>query len=54
MFRIFWGIIVILFVFWILGFAFKVAGNLIHILLVIALILLVYNLVMGSRARRTL
>ncbi len=54
MFRIIWGIIVLLFVFWLLGFAFKIAGGLIHLLLVIAVVLLVYNLIMGSRARRTL
>ncbi len=54
MFRILWGVIVLLFVLWIIGFAFKIAGNLIHIVLVIALIVLVYNLIMGSRSRRSL
>jgi len=54
MVRILWGVIVVLFVLWIIGFAFKIAGNLIHIVLVVALIVLVYNLVMGSRSRRTL
>ncbi|HEY4389206.1 MAG TPA: lmo0937 family membrane protein [Ktedonobacteraceae bacterium] len=37
---------------WLLGFIFHVAGGLVHILLVIAAIVLVYNLIMGSRARR--
>lgn len=47
-----WAIIVILFVAWILGFAvFHVAGGLIHILIVIAIILLIYNLLTGRGAR---
>jgi len=47
---ILWGIIVILFIFWLLGFAFHVAGGLIHILLVIAIILVIVNLFTGRRA----
>ncbi|HYT27724.1 MAG TPA: lmo0937 family membrane protein [Ktedonobacteraceae bacterium] len=47
-----WTIVVVLVVLWLLGFLFHVAGGLIHILLVIALIVLIYNLVVGSRARR--
>ncbi|MEO7028660.1 MAG: lmo0937 family membrane protein [Acidobacteriaceae bacterium] len=45
-----WTIIVILFVLWILGFfAFHIGGSLIHILLVIAVIVLIYNLLSGRR-----
>ncbi len=44
-----WTIFVILLVLWLLGFGFHVAGGLIHILLVIALIVLVINLVSGRR-----
>jgi Family of unknown function (DUF5670) len=44
-----WTIFVILLVLWLLGFGFHVAGSLIHILLVIALIVLVINLVSGRR-----
>lgn len=52
---ILWTIAVILFVLWLLGFlVFHVAGGLIHILLIIAIIVVVWNLVMGSRSRRTL
>ncbi len=53
---ILWGIIVVLFVVWLLGFifAFKVVGGLIHIVLVVAIILLIYNLIMGARSRRSL
>jgi Family of unknown function (DUF5670) len=45
-----WTGVVILFVLWILGFAVHIGGGLIHLLLVLALIGLVYNLVTGRRA----
>jgi len=45
-----WTIIVVLFVLWLLGFTIHIGGSLIHLLLVIAVILIVYNLVVG-RAR---
>ncbi|MBE3557841.1 MAG: lmo0937 family membrane protein [Ktedonobacteraceae bacterium] len=51
MVRLLWTIVVILFVLWLLGFLFRVAGSFIHILLVIAVIVLIYNLIAGSRAR---
>jgi hypothetical protein len=44
-----WTLIVLLLLFWVLGFAFHVAGGLIHILLVIALVLFLVNLVTGRR-----
>lgn len=44
-----WTIVVILLVLWALGFAFKVASGLIHILLVIALIVIVMRLLSGRR-----
>jgi Family of unknown function (DUF5670) len=51
---ILWTIAVILIVLWLLGLIFNVAGlaasGLIHILLVIALIVIVYNLLTGRRA----
>ena len=46
-----WTIIVVLFVLWLIGFAVHIGGGLIHLLLVIALILLIYNLVTGRGAR---
>jgi hypothetical protein len=46
-----WGAIVVLFVLWVLGFAIHIGGGLIHILLVIALVLIVYNVVTGRGAR---
>jgi hypothetical protein len=44
-----WTIFVILLVLWLLGFSFHIAGGLIHILLVIAVVVLVINLVTGRR-----
>jgi hypothetical protein len=45
-----WALIVVLFVLWILGFAvFHIAGGLIHLLLVIAVIVLIYQFVTGRR-----
>jgi hypothetical protein len=49
---ILWAIIVILFVLWLIGFVLHFAGGFIHILLVIAVIVLLYNLFFGSRAGR--
>jgi len=46
-----WAIIVILFIFWLIGFLVHVGGGLIHILIVIAVILLIYNLLTGRGAR---
>ena len=45
-----WIIILILVILWLGGFAFNVGGNLIHALLVIALIVLIIRLVTGRRA----
>ena len=45
-----WTIVGILLLFWILGFAFHVAGGLIHILLVIAIVVAVFNLISGRKA----
>ena len=46
-----WTTLVILLVLWLLGFGFGIGGgtSLIHILLVVAAIVLVYNLVSGRR-----
>lgn len=45
-----WTILVVLVVLWLLGFVSHVGGNLIHILLVVAVIVLIYNVVIGRRA----
>ena len=44
-----WTLIVVLFLFWALGFAFDIAGGLIHALLVICGILFVINLFSRKR-----
>ena len=46
-----WTIVVILIILWLLGFSFQIGGGLIHILLVIGLIVLVYQLFTGRRGR---
>jgi len=45
-----WTVFVILLILWLLGFSFHLAGSLIHILLVVALVVLVYNLLTGRRS----
>ncbi|MGA2644512.1 MAG: lmo0937 family membrane protein [Candidatus Sulfotelmatobacter sp.] len=44
-----WTIFVVLLVLWLLGFSLHVAGGLIHLLLVVALVVLVINLVSGRQ-----
>jgi hypothetical protein len=44
-----WTIFVILLVLWLLGFTLHVGGALIHLLIVLAVIILIFNLVTGSR-----
>jgi len=44
-----WTIFVIFLVLWLLGFSLHIAGSLIHILLVVAVIILIFNLVSGRR-----
>jgi hypothetical protein len=45
-----WTVIVILVILWLLGFGFHVGGGLIHIVLVVAVIILVFNLISGRRS----
>jgi hypothetical protein len=44
-----WTIFVVLLILWLLGFSLHVAGGLIHLLLVVALVVLVINLMSGRR-----
>lgn len=44
-----WTIFVVLLILWLLGFSLHIAGGLIHLLLVIALVVLVINVVSGRR-----
>lgn len=50
MFNLIWTAVVVLFVLWLLGFSIHIGGSLIHLLLVLALIGIVYNLFLGRRA----
>jgi hypothetical protein len=45
-----WTIAGILLVLWLLGFSMHVGGGLIHALLVIAIIVFVFNMLMGRRS----
>lgn len=45
-----WTIFVIILILWLLGFSLHIAGGLIHLLLVAALIVLLINLITGRRA----
>jgi len=44
-----WTIFVIVVVLWLLGFSMHIGGGLIHLLLIVALIILVFNLISGRR-----
>jgi len=45
-----WAVFVIVLILWLLGFSLHIAGGLIHLLLVVALIVLIFNLISGRRA----
>jgi hypothetical protein len=44
-----WTIFVVILILWLLGFSLHIAGGLIHLLLVVALVVLVINLLSGRR-----
>jgi len=46
-----WTIVAIFLILWLLGFSLHIGGGLIHLLLVIALVVFVFNLVSGRRGR---
>lgn len=50
MVAILWAILAIVLIVWVVGLLADIAGNLIHLLLLIALAILVYNLITGRRA----
>lgn len=45
-----WTVVLVLIVFWLMGFIGNIGGGLIHLLLVIALVVFIYNLVTGRRS----
>jgi hypothetical protein len=44
-----WTIFAILMIHWLLGFGFLIAGSLIHLLLVVAVFILIFNLIRRLR-----
>ena len=44
-----WTIFAVLLILWLLGFSLSLGGSLIHLLLVVALVVLVFNLVTSRR-----
>ncbi|NRG43712.1 lmo0937 family membrane protein [Bacillus sp. CRN 9] len=44
-----WTLIGILIILWILGFSFDIAGGIVHLLLVIALIVLIFQMITGRK-----
>ena len=42
-----WTVFVVVLILWLLGFSLHIGGGLIHLLLVVALIVLVFNLITG-------
>ncbi len=44
-----WTILVVILLLWVLGFSLHIAGGLIHLLLVVALAVLIFNLLVGRR-----
>jgi hypothetical protein len=47
--RLAWGIVAVLMILWLLGFGLHVAGSLIHLLLVVAIVVLIVDLLTGRR-----
>ncbi|HEY9665073.1 MAG TPA: lmo0937 family membrane protein [Allocoleopsis sp.] len=52
MLSLLWGLVVFLFIFWLLGISLHIAGGLIHILLLAAIAVAVYNFAMSRNARQ--
>ncbi len=48
--NILWLVVVVIVALWLIGLVAEIAGNLIHLLLLVALPVLVYNLIAGRRA----
>lgn len=45
-----WTIVAILGILWLLGFGFHVGGSLVHLLLVVAVVAVIFNLLSGRRS----
>jgi hypothetical protein len=47
---ILWAVLAVVLVVWLIGLVVDVAGNFIHLLLIVAALILIYNLVTGRRS----
>lgn len=47
---ILWAILAVVLVVWLIGLLVDVAGNFIHLLLIVAAVILIYNFVTGRRS----
>ena len=47
--RLAWAIVAVLLILWLLGFGLHIAGSLIHLLLVVAIVVLIVDLLSGRR-----
>ena len=45
-----WTVVVVLLILWLLGFTMNVAGGIVQVLLVIALVIIVFRLLSGRKA----
>ncbi len=50
MLGVLWTVFVIIVAIWLVGLLLDIGGSLIHLLLVVALIVLIYNVITGRRA----
>jgi hypothetical protein len=44
-----WTIVAVLLILWLLGFSLSIGGSLIHLLLVVALVVFIFNLISSRR-----
>jgi hypothetical protein len=49
--QLIWSLVVLLFVLWLIGFIAHIGGGLVHLLLVVAVVLIVFNLLTGRGAK---
>jgi hypothetical protein len=50
MVNLIWTVAAVIFILWVLGFAINIGGGLIHLLLVLALVSIIYNLLIGRQS----
>jgi hypothetical protein len=45
-----WTVFVVILILWLLGFSLHLGGSLIHLLLIVAVVVLIFNLLSGRRS----